>query len=206
MTRAIPVQRRFWPKVAVVGNSCECWEWQAAVNPGGYGVLWNQTNTLAHRVSWELNNGPIPDGSLVLHHCDNTLCVNPHHLFLGTHADNARDRIEKQRSLYVPLTPRRGEQNSGVKLTVDEVHEFLKAKFLDKPVVNRETGECMGIRAGSTAKLDVAEMVTYLDSCILFAAEYLGVEVSEATHGDSSVRTSEPRIPIEQCRGVNQEM
>lgn len=72
------------------------------------------------------------------------------------------------------------EEMWGENLSVDEVHLFLRSRFLDKPVVNRETGEQMGSTAGSTAKLDVSEFVTYLDSCIKFAGEYLNVEVPEA--------------------------
>lgn len=95
-----PIAERFWPKVDVRGHE-ECWEWTASRKERGYGVFsrpgHNNGALKAHRVSWELANGPIPDGLCVLHRCDNPPCVNPAHLFLGTIADNNRDMSLKGR-------------------------------------------------------------------------------------------------------------
>lgn len=75
-----------------------CLEWTACSTPAGYGNIRNGASVvLAHRVAWELVNGPIPDGISVLHHCDNPPCCNVDHLFLGTHADNSADMISKGR-------------------------------------------------------------------------------------------------------------
>ncbi len=85
----------------LVGDGC--WEWAGAhlFRPSGmrsYGsLLWRGRQTGAHRVAWELTNGLIPDGLYVLHHCDNQGCVRPDHLYLGTHADNTRDAVERRR-------------------------------------------------------------------------------------------------------------
>lgn len=72
--------------------------WTAATSYYGYGALnVGGENTRAHRLSWEINVGPIPEGKYVLHRCDTPACVNPAHLFLGTHADNMHDMWAKGR-------------------------------------------------------------------------------------------------------------
>lgn len=91
-------QVRFWAKVR---RGCECWLWLSQRTPGGYGQFhFGPRGTppwYAHRLSWELANGPVPDGLSVLHHCDTPACVNPQHLFVGTHTDNMRDASRKGR-------------------------------------------------------------------------------------------------------------
>lgn len=93
----------FWSKVAV-GADEECWPWTAAITKtrGGYGIysffVGNVSRTFrTHRAAWELTFGPIPNGLLVCHHCDNPPCCNPSHLFLGTVKDNATDMLLKGR-------------------------------------------------------------------------------------------------------------
>jgi HNH endonuclease len=78
-------------------NQCE--EYPGYRNRRGYGVIGRHTgNKLAHRVSYELHIGPIPEGMLVCHHCDNPPCINPKHLFLGTQKDNMGDCSSKGRT------------------------------------------------------------------------------------------------------------
>lgn len=75
-----------------------CWLWLDSCDPTGYGtMLHDGKKQYAHRVSWILQNGPIPPGLHVLHKCDTPSCVNPDHLFAGTALENARDRDAKGR-------------------------------------------------------------------------------------------------------------
>lgn len=76
-----------------------CWLWTGSLNRFGYGKFYARgASWLAHRFSYELRIGPVPEQLHVCHKCDVTQCVNPDHLFLGTHADNMRDKSLKGRS------------------------------------------------------------------------------------------------------------
>jgi hypothetical protein len=104
--RGTPVER-FWAKVDK-DTPGGCWEWMASVfvDRYGYGKFNEGTShddnrtVYAHRFAYELESGPIPDGMHVLHQCDNPPCVNPAHLRLGTHADNMREMVERNRDQW----------------------------------------------------------------------------------------------------------
>lgn len=95
-----PLADRFWEHVDRRGPD-ECWPWIGAKRFFGYGAfnIGKKKAKGAHRVAWELTNGPIPDGLQALHRCDNPPCVNPAHLFLGTPRDNMRDAQAKGRTM-----------------------------------------------------------------------------------------------------------
>lgn len=107
---------RFWGMADTSGGPDACWHWKGFVHPNGYGQL---PPTLAHRASWEIHNGPIPEGLQILHKCDNRKCVNPKHLFLGTQLDNMHDMINKGRAVRVPML---GEKNPRAKINKQIVH------------------------------------------------------------------------------------
>lgn len=97
MRKPLPIAERYW-RLTKTGPGC--WIWQGNRNQLGYGqfrVGRKGPVMTAHRVAWEIHNGPIPDGLIVMHQCDNPPCVNPDHLRVGTHKDNAQDCVAKGR-------------------------------------------------------------------------------------------------------------
>ena len=100
----------------------ECWMWQGAKFPDGYGVFhFEGRPTRAHRVSHAIFVGPVGDGKMVMHTCDRPLCVNPDHLREGTPLDNVMDAYEKGRKND------RGSKNGWSKLTEDQVVDMRQA-------------------------------------------------------------------------------
>lgn len=129
---------RFWKKVNISDDPDACWEWTSAKDPSGYGLMWltrvGYKSVKAHRISYELEYGSIPQGMNVLHQCDNPPCVNPEHLFIGTNADNVADKIRKGREKHPS-----GEDHPGSKLTWDQVREIRRRfKRVSKRVCNVE--------------------------------------------------------------------
>jgi hypothetical protein len=119
---------RFEAKYIPEPNS-GCWLWTAYVHPKtGYGLFTrldgSQGSEGAHRASWMLHNGEIPNNLHVLHHCDVRCCVNPDHLFLGDALINSHDAKSKGRLRYTPRRVLRGEEKSQAKLNWDKVIEI----------------------------------------------------------------------------------
>ena len=111
---------RFWQKVHKSRRGC--WEWGASTQTNGYGRVSVQGKPVAaHRVSWEMEHGLIPDRLFVLHRCDNKICVRPSHFFLGDHRANSDDKLMKGREAHV-----NGERNGHAKLTEWQVREMRR--------------------------------------------------------------------------------
>lgn len=145
MPKPQPLEQRFWPKVdkngpvpAHMPHLGQCWLWKASKTPLGYGWIGMGGHRgkieRAHRVSYMLHFGTIPKGMEICHACDNPSCVNPSHLFLGSHDDNMADMATKgrwtPRSLpkgelhhlrKCPELAARGEACGGAKLTEEQV-------------------------------------------------------------------------------------
>lgn len=121
-----------------------CWLWEAATGRGGYGMFKVAGRTRgAHRVAWEIYVGPIKGGLSVLHRCDQPACVNPVHLFLGTHADNMADRENKGRTSRGARhreRAARGENNGQAKLSAADVAAIKSSHGLTQASLAREYG------------------------------------------------------------------
>ncbi len=139
----LTLEDRFWPKVIKTDG---CWLWNGAKLPSGYGHLNIRINgswktIYAHRLSWILNYGDIPAGMDVLHHCDNPPCVNPLHLFIGTMADNIRDRDAKHRGVWLS-----GDKSHSTKISDEQIREIRN--YI--PIRKRGCNKRLAIRFGTS--------------------------------------------------------
>lgn len=118
-----------------------CWLWRGRATPYG-STYFHGRNRPVHRVQWMLTFGEVPDGVLVCHSCDNPICVNPAHLFLGTPADNSADMVAKGRGRGNRSVHLRGEANPLAKMTEDGVRELrrLWKAGMGSPELSRRFG------------------------------------------------------------------
>ena len=146
--------QRFWAKVNKKGPN-ECWTWAGNRTTGGYGAWQLKAKfASAHRIAWMLTYGPIPEGeghhgTCVCHRCDNRLCVNPNHLFLGNHTENMQDMEKKGRAVHFP-----GSTNPRARLTDTQVREIRSNPEIPPKALavrfNVSTATISSIRKGKT--------------------------------------------------------
>ncbi len=135
------LRERFFENVLIVPYDKGCWLWMGGQNMAGYGMFCQGkrgTHIRAHRASWLIHNGPIPEGLLVCHKCDVRNCVRPDHLFLGTKLDNAQDALKKGKLGPQVETLKRirgtyiGEKHPTSKLTNAQVMEMRRLYIPNK--------------------------------------------------------------------------
>ena len=133
-----PIADRFWPKVAIIYDEDSCWVWTASKHSkrgSEYGqIKVTRTRKIsAHRASWEINFGPIPEGMCVCHRCDNPSCVRPDHLFLGTQKENLVDCRDKGR--LGGCVGFKGPSAFRAKLTAAQIQEIRAQRGIQTAVV-----------------------------------------------------------------------
>lgn len=145
---------RLWAKVdktAGLGPNGDCWEWRGYVHPTGYGqIAFDSTGggVNSNRAAYMVSKGEIPEGLWVLHTCDNRLCCNPDHLWLGTPKENTQDMIAKGRRRKASQVAR-GEDVTQSKLT----EEMVRAMRAEPPMTFRELGAKYGVTASTANKV-----------------------------------------------------
>jgi len=120
-----PIAIRLWEKVKINEES-GCWEWQGSKNQAGYGqIQFDGRVQLAHRVVWKIIYGNIPNAVCVLHKCDNPLCINYFHLFIGSLRDNTQDMIKKGKARFTSNVAV-GSKHGMAKLTEQDIVEIRR--------------------------------------------------------------------------------
>jgi len=138
------VEDRFWEKVDKSGS---CWTWTAFRDKDGYGLFKvDGKNIGAHRFSYTIENGRIENGKLICHSCDNPSCVRPNHLWLGTHKDNAQDKVRKGR-----VQNQNGELNPNCMYTENNIRAMMK--LLKSGMKQKDIGKLFGVRQQYISKV-----------------------------------------------------
>ncbi len=134
---------RFFSKIPSIVENNECWEWQGTLHKSGYAIFSvGYRNFYAHRVSYCIATGTDPQNMDVCHSCDNPKCVNPNHLFLGSHLDNMRDCFKKGRMVSF-----KGSKNGTSKLKEVQVID-IRRRYANGGVLMRELADEFRVSLG----------------------------------------------------------
>lgn len=163
------IKESFDDKYEIV-EEIDCWVWIASILKMGYGCIrWDNKTHYAHRISYEIHNGEIPEGMHVLHKCDNRFCVNPDHLFLGNNQDNINDSVNKGRRKGITRN-----RPSGLKYNLTKKHKLSalnKMKITEDDINNiREE-----YSKGNTTHIKLANKYNVSDTCIYRIVNNLGL-------------------------------
>lgn len=130
-----------------------CWEFDGAKLPNGYGKIGRNNKTwLAHRYSYTIHVGEIPANMYVCHKCDNRKCINPDHLFLGTHKDNTQDMIQKNRHNFSGLRTNNFQEKATAKKLKGENHPNAK-------ITESTVKQIKELYKNGTMQIDIAKML-----------------------------------------------
>lgn len=155
------LQERFDAKYRICADT-KCWIWTGGKNKSGYGTMApTEFGTLAHRISYGLHVGPIPEGegahgTCVCHKCDNAACVNPDHLFLGSNAENMLDRDSKGRH-----RPLRGSANGHSRLAEAEVQEIRQ--LLNAGIRQADIAERFGVSQATISDIKLRRIWSHVE-------------------------------------------
>lgn len=139
------MRERFWARV---DQSGDCWVWTGGRHRSGHGIIGSEESArkvlLAHRYSYEMAYGPIPEGMVVMHRCDNAPCVNPDHLEAGTRAQNNRDAVDR-------LGVNRGERHPRAKLDDEAIRTIRSLRAAG--VSNAELASRFGVQKPAISRI-----------------------------------------------------
>ena len=159
----ISIIDRFNLKTIISENKNDCWIWTGSKYRNGYGYMQiNYRRESVHRVSYTIYKGMIPDGLCVCHTCDNRLCVNPEHLFLGTYQDNENDKVSKGRQAKGSKNGLAGTKHWNSKLDEEKVRK-IRELYASGKYLQREIGEMFGIRDSLVSRIVTRARWAWLD-------------------------------------------
>ena len=160
-----PLRDRFY---LCVTKGPGCWEWAGSRYGNGYGMFsYRYTSRCAHRVAWEIERGPIPEGLQVCHHCDNPPCVRIDHLFIGTQVDNMADAKQKGRHAHgdshgrhshpeqftaAHLRHQRGSRHPLAKVTL-ELAERIRSEYAESAIFQKDLAAKHGLGAATVFRI-----------------------------------------------------